>query len=178
MVVADYNLEVLTHAAIPNLLLTFAHASSQTNDDSIFSNHGELDITEELLDSFQSWLHAIGLTIYGVSGPWGVQFSQFVDRILNNQSTLILASETIYQPSSLLAFTEVSMSLLKRSDIQVSRNQALVAAKKVYFGVGGGVDEFLSCLEVAGGHASVRWDSGNTGVGRVILDIRLPDRST
>lgn len=172
MTVADYNIEVLTHAAIPNLLLTFAHTWSQNRNGNSFADHGELEITEELLDSFQNWLKLTGLTIYGVSGPWSTEFSRTLDGILDHQEKLILASETIYQPSSLPLFTEVLLNILQRSSPQAPECRALVAAKKVYFGVGGGVDEFLSCLELSGGHASVKWNSGNAGIGRVVLDVQ------
>ena len=50
--------------------------------------------------------------------------------------------------------------------------RALIAAKRVYFGVGGGVDEFLRVLGEMGGRGKVVWETGpESGVGRVILEV-------
>ena len=93
--------------------------------------------------------------------------------------TLILASETIYSPSSIRDFTQTVLALLKaNSKTPTDRAVALVAAKRVYFGVGGGVDEFLAILAEMGGCARCVWDSsealgGGHGVGRCILEVGL-----
>jgi hypothetical protein len=51
-----------------------------------------------------------------------------------------------------------------------SRDHVLVASKKVYFGVGGGVIEFLKELQDKyNSSAEVVWEGGQ--VGRVILKI-------
>lgn len=86
---------------------------------------------------------------------------------------LILASETIYSPASLAAFSETLLALSHHYSVE---SRALVAAKKVYFGVGGGVDEFLAVLrEVSGDDLDVeqRVDVKSGGVGRIILEIKL-----
>ena len=91
--------------------------------------------------------------------------------------TLILASETIYSPSSIRAFTQTVMALLEaNSKRPTDQAVALVAAKRVYFGVGGGVDEFLAVLAEIGGYGRCVWDSshgegGGNGVGRCILEV-------
>jgi protein-histidine N-methyltransferase len=98
---------------------------------------------------------------------------------------LVLASETIYAPASLTTFSETLIALLRvgTSDNGTTTNQqippppssrALLAAKKVYFGVGGGIDEFLTVLHrVRGGTGTVqqRSEVKTEGVGRVILEI-------
>lgn len=66
------------------------------------------------------------------------------------------------------------MALLRRSSTKRSTSRALVAAKKVYFGVGGGVDEFLAVLkDISRDGLDVRQisDVKKGGVGRLILDI-------
>ena len=52
--------------------------------------------------------------------------------------------------------------------------RALVAAKRVYFGVGGGVDEFLIVLRSTTGVAREVWETHGegAGVGRVVLEVR------
>ncbi|KAK4696407.1 hypothetical protein P7C71_g1490, partial [Lecanoromycetidae sp. Uapishka_2] len=83
----------------------------------------------------------------------------------------IIASETIYSPSSMVPFTEVILKALEASETIGSRAKALVAAKKIYFGVGGSIDEFWSVLERLGGRGAVVWESVGPGVGRVILEV-------
>lgn len=56
----------------------------------------------------------------------------------------------------------------------------MVAAKKVYFGVGGGVDEFLMVLRDFGNdefHVDNSLDVKSEGVGRVVLEIIGTTRS-
>jgi protein-histidine N-methyltransferase len=74
---------------------------------------------------------------------------------------LILSSEGIYSPASLPQFTSVLVTCL--------RGQALVASKKVYFGVGGGVTEFLTELAKHNRTGSIVWEGGQ--VTRVIIQI-------
>ena len=81
---------------------------------------------------------------------------------------LILASETIYSPVSLPVFTRTLLDILGQG---YRRGKALVAAKKVYFGVGGGVAEFETELRSQKGEARVVLDV-EAGVGRVVLDVK------
>ena len=147
----------------------------------------ELDITPELLENFQQDLTKRGITIDFISGAWS---PAFVDLVFSSSSTeerrdsqtLVLASETIYSPSSLGAFSETLLALLQRSaaTTEESKSRALVAAKKVYFGVGGGVDEFLAVLKEASHGSDVdvnEVDIISGGVGRVILEVAQPDNT-
>ena len=158
------------------------------------------------------WTQRRDIGILGVEGAWG---KDFLDVVRGQQSslmyeqgsvmggmaertrkskrkTLILTSETIYQPATLPAFVETLFGLLEDGEERGGEAVALVAAKKVYFGVGGGIDEFVGMLgEMSKGRergAGVRkaWDSnedeegemGRGGVGRCILEVRLEgDRS-
>lgn len=136
----------------------------------------ELDITPELLDGFKNDLTRRGISIDFISGAWS---PEFVDLVFSNPGndecrTLIMASETIYSPASLEAFSKTLLSLLSRSSTAGVKSRAFVAAKKVYFGVGGGVDEFLAVLkDVCGNGLNVQQtvDVQTEGVGRVILEI-------
>lgn len=146
----------------------------------------ELDITPELLENFQQGLTKRGITIDFISGAWS---PAFVDLVFSSSSTgengrdrrtLVLASETIYSPSSLGAFSETLLALLQQSaaTTEASKSRALVAAKKVYFGVGGGVDEFLAVLKGASHGSDVdvnEVDIISGGVGRVILEVAQPE---
>ena len=187
---ADYNAQVLALATIPNLLLTFVSAQPVSQP---WSTEGDLDISPALTSSFTTALQDAGIHISTISGAWGPTFLSLlsttsIDGRGNDENaaavhrpkmTLILASETIYSPSSIREFTQTVLALLKaNSQRPTDRAVALVAAKRVYFGVGGGVDEFLAVLAEMGGSARCVWDSseadgGGHGVGRCILEVGL-----
>ncbi|KAL4996546.1 hypothetical protein BDV10DRAFT_172072, partial [Aspergillus recurvatus] len=184
---ADYNSAVLRLVTLPNLLLTWNHfithrnptrpSDAQTEDKTESQEEEMLDITPDLLERFQSDLARRGITVAFIFGAWSPSFVELVfsSPELAGYRTLVLASETIYSPASLAAFSETLLALLRRSLSGGSVSRALVAAKKVYFGVGGGVDEFLAVLRsVAGGDFGVeeRMDVKSAGVGRIILEVR------
>lgn len=178
---ADYNDSVLRLVTLPNIILTWYNNRTQSAapemaaDGSEPQAEEELDITPELISEFKADLTQRGITIQFISGTWS---PEFVDLILSARDaeyqTLLLASETIYSPSSLKAFSETLLSLLRGSGTPSAKSQALVAAKKVYFGVGGGVDEFLAMLkDVSGSDLDVqqKLDVQSEGVGRVVLEV-------
>lgn len=180
---ADYNESVLRLVTLPNLILTWHIAQSQAVTSAVESQgvssankDEELDITPELLDTFKADLTRRGISLDFISGAWSPEFVEFVFSSHNarDRQTLVLASETIYSPLSLIAFSETLMALLRRSSTASSKTRALVAAKKVYFGVGGGVDEFLAVLKnVCADELEVQQkvDIQSEGVGRVVLEI-------
>ncbi|KAJ5312327.1 hypothetical protein PENANT_c011G04013 [Penicillium antarcticum] len=177
---ADYNSDVLRLVTLPNLLLTWQESRSQTAVSSASTSTAqdqeeELDITPELIEEFKIDLANRGISVDFVSGAWS---AEFVDLVFGSGDgpcrTLVLASETIYSPSSLMAFSETLLALLRRSNTASTKSRALVAAKKVYFGVGGGVDEFLAVLgNVCGSELDVqqKLDVHSEGVGRVVLEV-------
>ncbi|PWY62869.1 hypothetical protein BO83DRAFT_349040 [Aspergillus eucalypticola CBS 122712] len=193
---ADYNSAVLRLVTFPNLLLTWYNYTQSSPSHSEGEPEKEeedelLDITPTLIQSFQEDLSARGITISFISGAWS---PAFVDLVFSSSTqevtysqTLVLASETIYSPASLGAFSETLVALLRRAAAaaaaaapggQQQSAAALVAAKKVYFGVGGGVDEFLAVLGGVAGTLGVevdvqeRLDVKSEGVGRVVLGVR------
>ncbi|MCJ1280934.1 hypothetical protein MMC26_000252 [Xylographa opegraphella] len=188
--VADYNAQVLALATIPNLLLTLLSTQTPSHP---WPTEGDLDVSPAMTSRFATALHDRGIHISAISGAWGPAFASLIsstaiDRRANDDNattahrptvTLILASETIYSPASTRAFTQTVLALLKANSAgPAQRAVALVAAKRVYFGVGGGVDEFLAVLAEMGGSARCVWDSsearaGRHGVGRCILEVGL-----
>ncbi|KAF2792038.1 hypothetical protein K505DRAFT_326432 [Melanomma pulvis-pyrius CBS 109.77] len=147
--VMDYNFDVLRLVTLPNLLL--AWVATLDADDDVFGRgegnpltnegveDGDLEITPSLVSRFKSALQISGISLTIISGSWTP-----VPHLLSlvpstpEMNTFILASETIYSPASLSAFTEAMVGLMKR----VKSGKAIVAAKRVYFGVGGSVDGF------------------------------------
>ncbi|KIW08977.1 uncharacterized protein PV09_00885 [Verruconis gallopava] len=150
----DYNASVLRLVTLPNLLLTWASTLPAT--DTPFSpespnplkeahDNGDLEITPELVEAFLSALRGQGITINLISGSWSPS-RPFLSLIPTapEMNILCLASETIYSPAALVSFTEALIGILK----QVRMGKGIVAAKKMYFGVGGSVDAFkIECRE-------------------------------
>ncbi|KAJ5825747.1 hypothetical protein N7474_002885 [Penicillium riverlandense] len=184
---ADYNASVLRLVTLPNLLLTWHNSRAQPGLESQpqqTQEELELDITPELITEFKNDLNQRRITVSFISGAWSPEFVDLVSSAENLNSdqkrhSLILASETIYSPSSLGAFSETLLDLLRRASTastSTAQTRALVAAKKVYFGVGGGVDEFLAVLANIcsdGLDVQQKLDIQSEGVGRVVLEIGL-----
>ncbi|KAL5365814.1 hypothetical protein BJX96DRAFT_19866 [Aspergillus floccosus] len=180
---ADYNTAVLRLVTLPNLLLTWNYVVSQRTSvsagapaESEQPEEEELDVTPDLLEQFEKDLAEREITVEFISGAWSPAFVDlvFAGVAPGDRKTLVMASETIYSPASLSAFSETLLALLRRSTEGGGRSRALVAAKKVYFGVGGGVDEFLAVfrgLTGNGVHVQEQLDVKSEGVGRVVLEI-------
>ncbi|KAI9756152.1 MAG: hypothetical protein M4579_003965 [Chaenotheca gracillima] len=186
--VADYNIDVLRLVTIPNMLLTWAlQRQGRTPED---EQSGDLDVPPSLRDSFQKELSELGISIRAISGAWSPEFSSLLSTpstAQTPQNTLILASETIYAPNSLAPFLDVLVSALRAgsgavqggSDVAIAqgpaRARALVAAKRMYFGVGGGVDEFVRAFEAKtlGDGFVKEVKSVGGGVARVVLEVGL-----
>lgn len=145
----DYNAEVLRLVSVPNLLLAWVGTLDEQRSGELFPETGnplredeenaDLYITPALVEAFKHHLKTTGTTLTLISGSWTP-----TPRLLSlvpstpEMNTFILGSETIYSPASLTAFTEAITELMKR----VKTGKTMVAAKRVYFGVGGSVDGF------------------------------------
>ncbi|KAL8657896.1 MAG: hypothetical protein Q9226_001469 [Calogaya cf. arnoldii] len=172
MILADFNPAVLKLATIPNLL--FNYMCEDEVSDAI--SGGNVEGFNTFNRDFQDFLiHKCNIEIRGISGSWGPGFSAMAlpeaSETLND--VLRLAGETIYSPSSTRAFTETLLDLLRRSEKAGGNARALVAAKRVYFGVGGSVNDFWDVLRELGGEAKLVWTTEGlgSGVGRCILEV-------
>lgn len=159
---------MLKLATIPNILLTY-HLGDEVGPD------GDVEGFDELGTNFLDFLRRCNVKIKAISGSWGTEFSAMALPETSEipDDILILASETIYSLASTRAFTSTLLDLLKRSEGAGGKARALVAVKRVYFGVGGSVDDFLNVLRELGGEAKVVWttDGLGNGVGRCILEV-------
>jgi protein-histidine N-methyltransferase len=190
----DYNIDVLKLCTAPNILLNYhLHTTSALGPASQSNQDLDLDLEPiaSTLPHVSSSLSNVGINISLVSGAWGSDFYSLLKPMLVPESTpsslssftppfvlqqppklLILASETIYSPDALPDFVGTLIGLLSLGTAGSSR--ALVAAKKVYFGVGGGVAEFEREVQARGAVVRRVWDSGDDGgVGRVVLEVTL-----
>lgn len=159
------------------------------------SSPGELTLTPELLTAFQTSLsnHRIHLRFF--TGSWdGFDVPSLWQSFSNTRRPyydIVLTSETIYRAESLPALLRVLRSALTIQDEQSLEERAaglslvepgdgregmcLVAAKVLYFGVGGGVQDFIKAVEedekVGKGKVETVWER-KEGVGRQIVQVR------
>jgi protein-histidine N-methyltransferase len=172
---------VLHLSTLPNLFLTALSALSLLLPE---SQGAALDIepSPSLISALRSELRKRNVSVDLVSGAWGKDFVDTIRRIENVQVSsnsgmgkplvLILASETIYAPASLHSFAETLVQLIRMAKSQGAEARAFVAAKRVYFGVGGGVLEFERVLVEYGGKIVEVWSSEG-GVGRCTIEVML-----
>ncbi|KAL7628592.1 hypothetical protein AAE478_000107 [Parahypoxylon ruwenzoriense] len=182
LVLADYNPTVLQLVTLPNFILCWAlHQRARSPIlDNAFSSEGELDLTPEVLNAFEEFLETRNISLSFFSGAWS---AEFVDLVNPNKvhttgserkrQTVILGAETIYSPFALSAFTQTVLSIMKRERACGDSAEALVAAKKLYFGVGGSLDDFVfKARELGAEIEHLREET--EGVRRGMVRCRLP----
>lgn len=94
---------------------------------------------------------------------------------MNNSSghLTIVGAETIYSPVALQSFGETLMGLLEAMPDNI--RTSLVAAKKVYFGVGGSMEDFCNLVRAKGGISEqIREESD--GVRRAVVEVKISAR--
>ena len=173
LTLCDYNIKVLTHSTIPNLFLVWCACSLFLSD----NPEDEIEITPELTNRFLCDLADRNIRINAISGAWGPDFLDLVPQVHGEDNmqaaTLVLASETIYALPTLVPFTETLVSILRTAEKSGGTASGMVAVKQVYFGVGGGAEDFLRELNKIGGQSEVLWEKEGVGVGRVILGVEM-----
>lgn len=167
----DYNASVLQLITIPNIILTWYHSSAAETcrsgelEDQVEST---LNITSQLLDSFRKSLETYRIHIRLFSGSW----ENFDIGITGGSYNLVLTAETIYRLDSLPSLVRLMRSACL-SDDHTGEYLCLVAAKAVYFGVGGGVAEFTQCVEATNQEARVETVlEKKSGVIRKVMSVR------
>ncbi|GAA5888030.1 hypothetical protein JCM6882_000256 [Rhodosporidiobolus microsporus] len=175
----DYNKQVLTLITLPNLLLTYAlHLASPSvapdaDEDPSTSGPepGELEVTPEFLESFESLLERENIELRFFEGDWSGMDETI--RAEKEGYDLVLTSETVYSVPSL----EPLLDLLEASCEGAESPLCLVACKRIYFGVGGGELEFRRRVEERGGEVEAVWGQGegkgkSSGVGRTVMSVK------
>lgn len=168
---ADYNDSVLSLVTAPNVLLNMCNllsveelsALQNTSEDASEGQtrvqDGELDVTEALVDRIELLLKEKNVELEFVAGAWSPEFVRLV-----GEYSLVLASETIYSLDTLPVFTNTLLN--------IASGDVLVAAKKVYFGVGGGIHEFESLVTERGWNLEVVLDVEDKGVARGVWQVK------
>jgi protein-histidine N-methyltransferase len=136
---------------------------------------GGLTVTQGLLDAFTASLDAHKVRLCFFAGSWASLREKLAHR-RKPPYDIVLASETIYRPQSLDAFLGVlctataTPTAMAVSDEVVQPPLCLVAAKVLYFGVGGGVQGFVRAVEGENGTLRTVWEH-HEGVGRIIMQV-------
>ncbi|KAG7696038.1 hypothetical protein KL951_003563 [Ogataea haglerorum] len=150
LILTDFNYEVLRLVTVPNLFLTWCLTAlskdelerlQQRPDVEGNVRDGEIDVTPELVARFNNALREQHVAISLISGSWGRQMMTQIDALAQSPM-LMVSSETIYSPEHLPVVAQMVSETVQRAG-----SLALVAAKDIYFGVGGSLTEFLACLE-------------------------------
>ena len=161
LILADYNPSVLYLVTLPNFIISWALQSRDTSalvQEALTSDEEALEITPELLEAFKSFLSTSHISLSFCSGAWSPEFVELLYTSASSTNhpqglqTLILGAETIYSPYALAAFSDTVLSILKRenSDRPEGKAAAIVGAKKLYFGVGGSLDDFVERMQSLG----------------------------
>lgn len=150
---------------------------------------GELAFSKELVSGFQNSLADYGIELRFFSGSW----QTFNSQLTGGRYDIVLTSETIYRTESLPALIDVmrssclglsiegktqdeTLAKLSEEKLSISSEETylcLVSAKLVYFGVGGGVAEFVRAVEGGKnklGTAENIWETSE-GVKRCVMKV-------
>lgn len=183
IVLADYNSAVLELVTLPNFLIAWVR--QQASDGSSVSvdalaSEGELEITQDLIVGFERYLAERQINLDLFSGAWSPELvglmSKPTESTINpntsKQKTIIIGAETIYSPFALQSFTDTTVALMEQQKALQNTAELLVGAKKLYFGVGGSLDDFISKARERGArveHVREETEGVRRGVVRCVL---------
>lgn len=145
-ILSDYNYDVLRLVTVPNMLVHWAKSLVPKEHAALFAGvqgleDDQLLITLTVIDAFMDALHARGCAITLISGLWGRDFTGLVQSLAPSVDYLI-SCETIY--------CRATLAVVAHTVHVLAPAVALIAAKDIYFGVGGLVHEFLQCVNLLG----------------------------
>ncbi|EGW32343.1 uncharacterized protein SPAPADRAFT_61422 [Spathaspora passalidarum NRRL Y-27907] len=146
---SDFNYDVLRLVTLPNLIINWAstlpveklHALTTSEENPVFNND-EVLLTQQLIQEFTSALNEFNIELDFISGAWGNQFNELVTS--QTSVDFMISSETIYSPDILPVVAESIVEILSRTN---GTAKCMVAAKNIYFGVGGSVIEFVNYFD-------------------------------
>ncbi|CCH43671.1 hypothetical protein BN7_3224 [Wickerhamomyces ciferrii] len=182
---SDYNHSVLRLVTLPNLIIAWCSTLSseklsklqKSGDEEIPIVDDELQLTQQLLKEFSETLKRDNIKIELYSGAWNRSFFNLITHSQTSSKIgLIITSETIYSPETLPIISELIIELVFHSKTQQNGSPlALVAAKDIYFGVGGSLVDFENYLTTRiqqGSKFQFQTDKVKAGLQRSIVSIR------
>lgn len=163
----------LSSASTPYREANSEDIKSDTDTELSSSEPGEVELTPSLREAFMRDLASRGIQLRFFAGGW----SSFAS-LLSSPSTkpedapfsLILSSETVYERATMPVLVRLLKQVLPQSG-EKDRTRCLVAAKVLYFGVGGGIPDFVKEVERMGGKVAKVWKQ-DVGVGREIMAVK------
>ncbi|KAK0731822.1 hypothetical protein B0H67DRAFT_597632 [Lasiosphaeris hirsuta] len=160
LTLADYNPSVLYLVTLPNFILAWALQERGTNPaiEEAFSDEDLLDLSSELLQAFNDSLSSNNISLCFQSGAWSPEFVELLynsgipSGLPGKTKMLVMGAETIYSPFALESFVKTLLLILEqqRSDPSNEYAAAIVGAKRLYFGVGGSLDDFTDKMKGLG----------------------------
>ena len=165
---ADYNPSVLQLVTLPNLLLSWGQYAMKGD----WEEEGEMDIDDEVKSGFLADMGRRDVSLSLFSGAWSLDFVKMVGESMASASgpVTIVGAETIYSPFALKSFAETLVCLLEA--MNGKEKTSLVAAKKVYFGVGGSMEDFCDMVRGRGALVEqIREESD--GVRRAVVEVKM-----
>lgn len=170
---------MLQLVTVPNILLSWA----QTRAGPDWEAEGELELDSALFEAFRSSLATHAVSLNFLSGSWSPEFTVHFTGLTTSapqSPLLVLAAETIYSPAALYAFADTLMAILTAEQVDTisgaKRATALVAAKKVYFGVGGSIEDFCAAVGARAGLVEQLREEED-GVRRAVVGVRVVENS-
>jgi protein-histidine N-methyltransferase len=146
--------------------------------------NGDIEITPEAVEDFQTCLKKQNITLDFYSGSWDTLHEAGAFDQSGSRKSIVLTSETIYSMQSLPTLVN-ALEMACSGSIESSLQRAalcdatdngprkclcLVAAKVLYFGVGGGVNAFNDELKRRRARSKTVWHS-ERGVSRLVLQV-------
>jgi protein-histidine N-methyltransferase len=182
----DTNLIFNSQVTFPNMVLTWYFNSSKER---VSESTGDVEITPEVVEEFLNTLEQHNIVLDFYSGAWEGLQDAGAFTSTRSESRLVLTSETIYSIESLPSLVDTLQQACSKSieaelqratlaedekaaGTKARQNLCLVAAKVLYFGVGGGVNAFQKALVKNKGNGKIVWSS-ERGVARVILQVEF-----
>jgi len=165
---ADYNPSVLQLVTLPNLLLSWGQYAMKGD----WEEEGEMDIDDEVKSGFLADMGRRDVSLSLFSGAWSLDFVKMVGESMASASgpVTIVGAETIYSPFALKSFAETLVCLLEA--MNGKEKTSLVAAKKVYFGVGGSMEDLCDMVRGRGALVEqIREESD--GVRRAVVEVKM-----
>ncbi|UKZ78056.1 hypothetical protein TrVFT333_005790 [Trichoderma virens FT-333] len=147
-----------------------------------FSIEGELELSPSIVQAFEQFLSSSGIDLSFISGAWSPEFISCLYDLpafstgLPAPTTLMVGAETIYSPFALQAFTQTIFTILEQERGSGATAAAYVAAKRLYFGVGGSLDDFIEAARSKGATVSELREESE-GVRRGVVHCILQQQS-
>jgi hypothetical protein len=189
-VMVDYNRSVVESITLPNLILNtmdfLSNEEGSKDEEEVDTGHEDF-ITARVVEAMLSRHIVLG------AGDWMDMSDQLLRGSCSAESSptgskatvpetsawpqdgyfdMILAAETLYTPQAAAETAQLVMRHLHPHRDSV----ALVASKRYYFGVGGGVDDFLAAIDPTKFHVETV-KVVDTGVGNIREILKVTHRT-